>query len=155
MKVFENIQAAENGFSTIKGSFTALPLFPYFKAEGWSKEGIQWNDVEAVTKDVGADGLGTNNTKPVVYEGTMSFKTNSSTRGYLDAVCALSNIVFGKQPTNYELTYTEVNYLTGTKTIYTGGSITTFQSGNSATMDDGQQDKKYIVKFFQKVVLPL
>lgn len=155
MQTFENIQGAENGFSTIRGSFTAEPLFSYFKAEGWSKEGIQWADVEPVTKDVGADGLGTNNTRPVVYEGTASFKPNSSTRGYLDRVCTLSNIEFGKTPTAYELTYTEINYLTNTKTIYSGGSVTTFQSGNSATMDDGQQDKKYIFKFFQRVILPL
>lgn len=152
---YENIQNAENGFSTIAGSFTCLPVFAFFKSEGVASEGFVWDDVELATQDIGADGLGTKNSKPIRFVANATYKPNSSTRKYLDKIVALSTVTYGKKPTDYELTYTEVNYLTQTKTIYSGGIITNASSGNSATMDEGQQSKKYTFSFLNKVELPL
>jgi hypothetical protein len=152
---YENIQNAENGFSTIKGSFTALPLFAFFALEGVAADGIQWDDVENKTFDIGADGLTTKNTKPVLYTGTVNLKPNSSTRKYFDAIIAATGVSFGKTPTSVELTFTETNALTGEKTIYSGGDITSAPAGNSANLNDGQANKAYKVTFTSKTVLPL
>ena len=153
---FENVQGQENGFSTITGVFTAAPIFASFRCEGLDKAGIVWDDVEVAAIDVGADGLSTTNTKPVVRSATMTFKPNSSTRKYLDRIIALSSVSFGVQPTDYELTSMEVNRMLGTKTSDSGGKVTTAAGGNSATLDDGQQSKKYVFKFSGvPVTLPL
>lgn len=153
---FENVQGQENGFSTIRGVFTAAPIFSSFRFEGVAPDGIQWDNVEVTTLNLGADGLGTKNTKPVIRGFSLTLMPNSSTRKYLDRIIALSAVSFGVQPTAYELTYTEYNYMLGTKTLYSGGSVTEADGGNSATLDDGQRPKKYVIKFtVAPVTLPL
>lgn len=152
---FETIQNAENGFATITASWSAAPLFPFFKDEGFAKDGIKWDDVENKTFDIGADGIATKNTKPVLYTGTRSYKPNSACRAYFDAIIAATSVSFGKKPASIELILTVNNYLTGKKTIYSGGDVTTFQAGDSADLDNGQTDKAYKFTFTSRVEMPL
>lgn len=152
---FKTIQGAENGFSTVSASWSASPLFPFFKEEGVAKDGIKWDEVENKTLNLGADGISTKNTKPVLYSCTRTYMPNSSTRLYLDAFIAATSVSFGKKPVAGELILTVDNYMTGKRTIYSGGDVTSFEGGDSATMDDGQTPKTYKFTFSNKVEMPL
>lgn len=148
-----NISTRQTGFTQVKYSVTALPLISFLKLDGFASEGIQWDDVEPASVDVGADGLPSVNMKPVVYTGTFTLKPNSNCRNMLDTIVQVATPAWNKDLVDYELTLTEINRTTGTMTVYSGGVLTTVNSGNSANLNDGQGNKTYKVAFTRRDIM--
>lgn len=150
-----DISTNGNGFTTCSYTLTALPIIPYIKLQGFATDGIEWEDNEPATVDIGADGLASVNQKPVTYVGTFSLKANSNARNYLDLLISATTPSYNKPAVPYELVLTERNELTGFTYVYSGGIITSAQAGNPSNMEDGQQPKRYRVTFTSKVPLPV
>lgn len=150
-----DIQKNKIGFNKLSYTLSALPVFPYLKLQGFSSDGITFEDVEIAEIKKGADGLSAINQKPVVYQGSFSLLPNSPSRKVLDNLIQLSTVDFGRDAIDYELILTENNATTGETTILSGGIITSSPSGSSANMDDGQVARNYVMKFSYKVVMPL
>lgn len=149
-----DISTNGNGFTTCSYSLTALPIIPYMKLQGFASDGINWDDNEPASVDVGADGLSSVNQKPVVYVGTFNLKANSNSRNMLDSLISETTPSYNKPAKAYELVLTEKNNLTGYAYVYSGGTITTNQGGNSSNLEDGQGKKAYKITFTSKVPLP-
>ena len=154
MAQFFDISTNKTGFSKLSYSITALPVLAYLKLDGFSSEGIQWDNIEPASVRQGADGLGAINQKPVLYSGTMSFLPNSNCRNVLDILCQQVTPRFGRRSQDYELILTEYNETAKTKTVYRGGSIVEAPAGDSANLDEGQADKSYKVTFIDRDILP-
>lgn len=150
-----NISSNANGFKTCSYALSALPLIPYMKLDGFDKDGIQWDDIEIATMDVGADGLATVNQKPVLYVCTISLKPNSPCRNILDTLVSTLTPVYGKTLSSAGIELIETNELTGFTYVYTGGAITNAPGGNNNNMDEGQGKKVYKITFSNKAPLPL
>lgn len=154
MANFVNVSTNKTGFSKLSYSISALPVISYLKLDGFSGDGVTWDNIEPASVRQGADGLGAINQKPVLYSGTVSFLPNSNCRNVLDILCQQVTPRYGKRSQDYELILTEINETAHTKTIYRGGVITEAPAGNSANLDDGQQDKTYRLTFIDRDILP-
>lgn len=154
MANFINVSTNKTSFSKLSYSISALPVISYLKLDGFSGEGITWDNIEPASVRQGADGLGAINQKPVLYSGTISFLPNSNCRNVLDILCQQVTPRYGKRAMDYELILTEYNETAHTKTIYRGGAIVEAPAGNSANLDDGQQDKTYRMTFIDRDILP-
>lgn len=150
-----DITSDKIGFQSLSYTLTALPVLPFLEIDGFTEEGVQWDDIEPATVKVGADGLSAVVQKPVTYQGTFSLLPNSAARNILDAFIAATTPAFGKGLLDYELILTETNELTGMKTVYSKGAITSANGGNSANMNDGQGTKTYRVTFGNRILSPV
>lgn len=154
MANFINVSTNKTGFSKLSYSITALPVISFLKLDGFSGDGVTWDNIEPASVRQGADGLGAINQKPVLYSGTISFLPNSNCRNVLDILCQQTTPRFGRRAMDYELILTEYNETAKTKTVYYGGAITEAPAGNSANLEDGQQDKTYRLTFIDRDILP-
>lgn len=149
-----NISTNKTGFTNLSYSITAQPVVSYLKLDGFSSDGIQWEDTEPANVRLGADGLGAVNQKPVLYQGTASFLPNANCRNVLDILTQTVTPKYGKSLVDYELILTVINKTARTRTIYYGGTITQAQAGDTANLDDGQQDKTYRFTFINREIIP-
>lgn len=145
-----SISTRQTGFKKCTYSCTANPVFSYLKLDGFSSDGITWEDVEPASVKLGADGLASVNQKPVIYQGTFSLLPNSNCRNLLDMLVMITTPTFESGLQDYEFTLTENNRTTGMSTTYYGGVITQVNSGNNNNLDDGQGNKTYRVTFTGK-----
>ena len=154
MAQFFNVSTNKTSFSKLSYSITALPFLAYLKLDGFSNEGVQWDNVEPATIRQGADGLAAINQKPVLYSGTISLLPNSNCRNVLDILCQQTTPRYGMKSHDYELVLTEVNETAKTKTIYRGGIIAEAPAGDSANLDEGQGNRTYRLTFIDRDILP-
>ena len=150
-----SITSNANGFKTVSYTISILPLIPAMALEGFSPEGITWEDVSIAEPRLGADGYKTVNQKPVLRTCTFSLLPNSPCRNFLDNAVVLSTPVKGKALVSYEIILVERNELTNYITTYGGGTITGTNGGNNNNMDDGQGNKTYTISFSSVLPVPL
>lgn len=150
-----DISTDKTGFQGLSYTLTALPVLPFLVLDGFTEEGVTWDDIEPATVKVGADGLTAVVQKPVTYQGTFSLMANSAARNALDAFIAATTPAFGKGLLDYELILTETNEMTGMKTVYSKGAITSANGGNTANMNDGQGAKTYRMTFGNRIMSPI
>ena len=51
------ISTNKTGFQSLSYTLTALPVLPFLVLDGFTEEGVTWDDIEPATVKVGADGL--------------------------------------------------------------------------------------------------